>query len=598
MQTLIVGRRIATAGQEEPGSETSKMSRAIRRRNEKLAQKSGRNGAGSPPADPFAPQIRRALQLQQAGDLRGAESLFTAVLRERSGHPTALHFLGLLRYRTGSKADGLEMLARSVELDDGNADFHNNYATVLRQENRLTGSIAHCQKALDIRPDFAFAWSNMAIALKQAGRLSEALEAAEKAFELQPRHYNLRVNLANTQREAGEGQAAIANYRAALAMQPNDADTRYQLAWALLEMGELDEAAEAFRKVLAVEPRRAEAHLTLASLKRPKAFDDEMRAMERLYDRTETTDGGRAVLAFALAKSLEDIGRYDESFSYLEAGNRLVRQGYEYSTETARGQFENVKAMFDGALFATRQDVGYRDPTPVFVLGMPRSGTTLFEQILASHKEVAALGELTTLQSIAERSLDPDGHHLPPSAVEPEAFTRTGREYVASLRRQSPDALRITDKMPGNFLLIGLIRLILPEATIVHCQRDPASTCLSIFKTYFRNRGHQYGYDLAELGDYYRLYADLMAHWHRVLPGFVHDFRYEALIADQEGESRRLIETCGLAWDPACLAFADADRPVRTASAAQVRRPIYKDSLALWKRYEKHLGPLLERLNR
>jgi tetratricopeptide (TPR) repeat protein len=572
------------------------MSRAARRRNQKLAQKSGRNGAAPTTVDPFAPKIRRALQLQQAGDVRGAESLFAEVLRERGDHPTALHFLGLLRYRAGDRAEAAQMIARSVELDDGNADFHNNYATVLRQENRLTGSIAHCRKALDIRPDFAFAWSNMAIALKQAGRLSEALEAAEKAFELQPRHYNLRVNLANTQRGAGEPQAAIANYRAALAMQPNDADTRYQLAWTLLEMGDLDEAAEAFRKVLAVEPRRAEAHLTLSSLKRPDGFDDEMAAMERLYNRAETTDSGRAVLAFALAKSLEDIGRFDEAFAYLETGNRLIRQGYDYSTETVREQFENVKAMFDEGFFAERRDVGHRDATPIFVLGMPRSGTTLFEQILASHRDVAALGELTTLQSIAERSLDPDGRQVPPSSIEPAAFTRTGREYVASLRRQSPDALRITDKMPGNFLLIGLIKLMLPEATIIHCLRDPASTCLSIYKTYFRNRGHQYGYDLAELGDYYRLYADLMAHWHRILPGFVHDFRYEALIADQEGESRRMIETCGLDWDPACLAFADADRPVRTASAAQVRQPIYTRSLDLWRRYEKHLGPLIERL--
>ncbi|MGN6549435.1 MAG: tetratricopeptide repeat-containing sulfotransferase family protein [Pararhizobium sp.] len=578
------------------------MNRASRRRQEKLSKATSPAGRGAPAAlrDPrLAEAVGQAMRLQQQGRAAEAERLYGEILARQPEHPEANHFLGLLMHQSGRTEEGLALIARSIGADPENADFHNNLGTVLKDRERFGDSIESFRRAIALRPSFAVAHNNLGVALKELGRYEEAYRSYREALRLQPAYVGARLNLANAEKEEGRLDAAAEDYRGALKLKPNDAETCYQLGMTLTEGGAKEPAMEAFRRAIALKPRHAESYLMLSTLKRQKEPDAEMAAMERLFGRADATESEKMVVAFALAKALEDLGRYDEALDYLVSGNALRRKTFDYQTAGARAHFEEVKTTFTPSLFERLGNAGDPDPTPVFIVGMPRSGTTLVEQILASHPAVVGPGELSALQAVASAAFPGDNGSAFPAdlgALDPEAFREAGQTYVEALRAYSADAVRITDKMPGNFLLIGLIRLILPKATVIHCVRDAPATCLSIFKTFFRSQGHRYGYDLAELGDYYALYADLMEHWHRVLPGFVHDVRYEELVADQEAQSRRLVALAGLDWDDRCLAFHEAKRPVRTASAAQVRQPIYASSLDLWRRYEQGLKPLLDRL--
>lgn len=578
------------------------MNRAIRRRQERQTRLAGPQGGTHRDArtDPHAPTIAQAMRLQQTGRLDEARGLYDSVLKSAPEHPEANHFIGLLLHQGGETDNGLHFLIRSIGLDPDNADFYSNLGTVLKDAQRHEDAVKSYRKAVALRPGFAVAWNNLGVALKAMGRFDEAIESYRTALRLQPGYVGARLNLAGAEKEAGRLDDAIADYSSALSYRPNDAEAHYQQGASLMEIGRIDEAVASFRRTVALKPRHAEAYLMLASLKRPHEADAEMEAMERLYNRKDASESERMLAAFALAKSYEDIGRFDEAFDYLVAGNRARRDTFDYSPDATMRDFAHIREVFQPVLFERFATAGCADRTPVFIVGMPRSGTTLVEQILAAHPAVHGPGELSTLQNVAAAAFGgPGGSALAANLLDfsPEAFAQAGNDYVAQLRKHSATALRITDKMPGNFMLVGLIRLILPNATVLHCVRDAPATCLSIFKTYFRSQGHLYGYDLKELAEYYNLYAGLMEHWRTVLPGFVTDVRYEDLVADQENQSRAIVAAAGLDWDDRCLAFHQARRPVKTASAAQVRQPMYDRSLDLWRRYESGLKPLLDRLH-
>jgi hypothetical protein len=302
-------------------------------------------------------------------------------------------------------------------------------------------------------------------------------------------------------------------------------------------------------------------------------------------------------LHFALANAYEDLGRYASAFRQLLAGNALQRQQIAYHEGATVGLFGRIRAVFDSELMRTHQNVGARSSKPVFIVGMPRSGTTLVEQILASHPQVFGAGELTTFADavVSIGAVETWSEAFPQGCLTwlPARLRQLGARYLAQVERLAPDAARITDKMPWNYLHLGLIHLALPDAAIIHVVRNPLDTCVSCFSKLFAG-GNDYSYDLAELGRYYRHYQALMAHWRDVLPpGSVLDVHYEDVVADLEGQARRIVAYCGLEWDARCVAFHQTERPVRTASMAEVRRPIYTSSVSRWRRYEALLGPLL-----
>ena len=380
---------------------------------------------------------------------------------------------------------------------------------------------------------------------------------------------------------------AVAPYcRRAIAVSSNFAGAHHNLALILKEKGRLDEAIRAEKRAIRLTPRNTSYYEHLGVLRPFAAGDRYIRALEDMAaDGASLSATERVHLHFALAKAYDDTGRFENAFMQLSAGNRLMRLQTAYDEAAALGRMDSTCQLFTPDFIKGHQGMGDPSPLPVFIVGMPRSGTTLIEQILASHPEVFGAGELNLL----DRSAGAVGHALagaprfPAMAADMSTahFHALGTSYREALAQRAPNASRIVDKMPGNFLFAGLIHLALPNATIIHAVRDPIDTCVSCFSTLFTNQAHTY--DLAELGYYYRHYQTLMTHWRRVLPpGRIVDVHYEDLVGDLESGARRIIAHCGLPWDRHCLDFHRTERTVRTASAAQVRRPIYRTSVRRW----------------
>ena len=466
-------------------------------------------------------------------------------------------------------------------------------------DGRLRDSLGLCERILATDPDHADALRLTGVVLGRLGHPERAIEFMKAAAESKPRdgesHYNLGVVL----QDQGELDAAERAYRRALGIAPEHWQARFNLGVVLQEYGRFDAALDAYRRVLALKPDHAEAYWHMVDARTYTARDDDVMAMERLLDGGSLGDEPTMQLSFALAKVYDDLGEYDRAFAFLERANRLKRSSIQFHHSEADRGFERLMAVYSGDDITRIGADGYASDVPIFIIGMMRSGTTLIEQILASHSHVHGAGELATISrlagSLAGRSRP--GLEFPEAVTElgPEDLRRLGETYVTALQKMAPSARHVTDKRPGNFPFVGFIHAILPDAKIIHSVRNPIDTCLSCFQKLFVAH-HAYAYDLTDLGHYYRAYARLMGFWHHVLPGRILDVRYEDVVEHPERETRRLLAFCELPWEDACLTFHRTKRPVRTASAAQVRRPIYRSSVGRWRRYEKHLGPLLDAL--
>ncbi|PBB82640.1 sulfotransferase [Mesorhizobium sp. WSM3879] len=543
--------------------------------------------------------MQRALQLHQAGRRQEAESLYRQVLGQQPNHAAALHFLGLLLHQTGRSEEGLDLIEQSVTLQPQNADFLNNMGTVMRDLGRVAAAVDFFRGAVDIRPDQLAARDNLGSSLKQLGQFEGAEEIYRGTIGRNPFHVRARIGLAETLQEAGRLDEAIALFRESLSIRPKDAELLYGLGVALMEKGKLAEAADLARQAVAIAPAMAKAWLLLTQVKRQTERDAELAGMEAEHAKAPQDSLARMQLSFGLGKANDDLKDYGRAFDYFAEGNAIRRKGIDYDPVRTRDEFEAMKSAFDKDFFEKHRPSDISDDTPIFVVGMPRSGTTLVEQIIASHPQVFGAGELSILKSVVGKQFPmsmPGGFPSGIADMPDKAFAEAGQAYIDMLHARYPGFRHVTDKMPGNFLLVGFLHMMLPKAKIVHCARDAAATCLSIFKVHFRGDSHRYGYDLGELADFHNLYTDIMAHWHKVLPGVVHDVRYEDFVADQEGQTRALMAHLGLPWDDKVLAFHETDRPVRTASAAQVRQPMYQGSVDLWKRYGERLKPLLVKL--
>ncbi|MEO8115195.1 MAG: sulfotransferase [Phenylobacterium sp.] len=381
-----------------------------------------------------------------------------------------------------------------------------------------------------------------------------------------------------------------AHYRQALALRPADPQGHHDLGRLLLGLGRVDEARASIERAIALAPHRGGYYRSLSEVVRFADGDPRLAAMETLIGDPALAPVDRIELQFALGKAYADLGRHAASFAQFAEGCRLVRGRLAYDEAATLAMFAQMAAVFSAELMDAKAGLGAPSADPIFILGLPRSGSTLVEQILASHPEVTGGGELTALRDVAAASL---GHPAAVRGMDGAALSALGDRY---LQRARPAAGRFTDKMPANFLLVGLIHLALPKARIIHTLRDPVDTCLSGFTTLFAD-GQPYSYDLAELGRHYRGYAKLMAHWRAVLPpGTLLEVRYEDVVADLEGQARRMLVHCGLAWNDACLDFHRSERAVWTASAAQVRQPAYRSSVGRWRPPAEVLNPLLAAL--
>jgi tetratricopeptide (TPR) repeat protein len=458
------------------------------------------------------------------------------------------------------------------------------------------------RRALELAPAFTSARANLATILYKQNRAAEAVDELERIETAQPgteAHRNLKAAALG---RIGSYDEALGIYEQVLAGRPDQPKVWMSYGHLLKTVGRRDDSIAAYRRSIALAPTLGEAYWSLANLKTVRFDDADIEAMTAALDVPGIAEEDRFHLHFALGKALEDRGDAERSFAHYLEGNRLRRAAIDYDAQDVAEHARRSEALFTPEFFAARAGTGCSAPDPIFILGMPRAGSTLIEQILSSHPEVEGTMELPDVPALAKRlggrRTRNDPNHYPDclAGLDADALRALGEEYLERTRIQrKTERPFFIDKMPNNWAHVGLIALILPNAKIVDARRHPLACCFSNFKQHFA-RGQGFSYDLAELGLYYRGYATLMRRFDRVLPGRVHRVIHEQLIEDPEAEVRRLLDHLGLAFDPACLRFHENERAVRTASSEQVRRPINKDGVDQWRAYEPWLRPLKEAL--
>jgi tetratricopeptide (TPR) repeat protein len=545
--------------------------------------------------------IAQGVKAHRAGDLDSAERFYRQVLGKAPGEANALHLLGVVKAQQRRFQEAEALLAKALARKKNDPEVLNNLGNVLLELGRPAEAAARFRRALGLRPGYAEAHYNLGNALRRTGDLAAAIASYRTANELRPNYRDALLNLAEALRWADQPAEALDLLRRLLEAYPADAEAYGLLGTILRQAGRMEEALKAFDSALALNPRLAGIHYNRVRTIKIEEADRQLPAMEALARRAhELGPAERGLLHMALGKAYEDLGRYDEAFASYLSGNRLKRALVPYDEAAVAARFASLRRVFTPELLAQRAGQGAPSPLPVFIIGFPRSGTTLVEQILASHPQVHGAGELSDLDHLATALRArrapalayPD--YLP--SLRPEELLVLAQSYVDRLRQRAPAALRITDKLPENYMHVGLIRIALPGARIVHVGRNALDACFSCFAINFFS-ALAYTCDLSELGRQYRRYAELMAHWRSLLPpDAMLELQYEALIDDPEGQSRRLLDFCGLEWDARCLRFHETERAVRTASVNQVRQPLYRSSLERWRRFEKHLGPLIESL--
>jgi tetratricopeptide (TPR) repeat protein len=458
------------------------------------------------------------------------------------------------------------------------------------------------ERCLELAPSFDAARHNYAIVLNRQAKQKEALPQVERLLakdSRNPGYLNLKAAiLANL----GDSADSIRIYETVLAEHPRQPKVWMSYGHCLKTAGRQEDSVAAYRRAIAMEPTLGEAYWSLANLKTFRFSESDRHAIMKALERTVLADDDRLHFEFALGKALEDAESYEESFAHYAKGNAIRRKIHPYNADQETRFVSRCKAQYTAEFFEKRQSVGAQSAAPIFIVGLPRSGSTLLEQILASHSLVEGTMELPDLPQIARDLAGRDeGEHETPffdavAALEPEKITALGERYLESTRvYRKTGAAFFIDKMPNNWLYVGLILLILPNARIIDARRHPLGCCFSAFKQQFA-RGQSFSYDLADLGHYYRDYVDLMAHVDRVLPGRVHRVFYESMIEDTEAQVRRLLEYCALPFEERCLKFYENQRAVRTASSEQVRRPIFREGMDRWRHYEPWLGPLKQAL--
>jgi Flp pilus assembly protein TadD len=510
--------------------------------------------------------LQGAIGLFEAGHLVEAERQFRTVLASVPPQSAALYGLAMIRLRRGSTAAGEVLLRRVVQTDPTNAGV-------------------------------AVALGNL---LTTTGRGEAAAQVLRDVLKIHPVDHALHRNLGNTLRLTHRWQDAERRLRTAIVLQPAYAEAYGNLGDLMVGLGRKKEAIGILNRAVILAPDDMVYWTILCQAKRFAPGDSDLAAMRRLGTTVETRNENAQIhLHFALGKALDDIGAHDEAFTHILAANRLKRRHIPYDEATTLQLIGRIRAIFTPQLLAAKAGQGHPSATPLFVVGMPRSGSTLIAQILASHPDCVSAGETTAMGvALAESSrvIGPFPDGVPGIGAAQLQGVATRYLELLGTTASGKRASRIVDKMPANGYLIGLIHLAFPQAKLIHAVRDPRDTCISAFFQNFE-AAQRHNHDLSELGRYWRAYEGLMAHWRDILPeGTILRVSYEDLVDDCDGQTRRLLAHCGLPWDDACLAFHETEQFVLTASAAQVRQPLYRTSVGRWKAYARHLGPLLDAL--
>ncbi len=576
-----------------------------------------------------------AMDQHQKGDLVQAEQTYRQILDTVPNHAGSIHNLGLVLYQRGNVEEAIAMYRRALAIAPNYDEAYNNLGVALESQGHLNEAYDAYQQALQLNPSYATAYNNLGDVLRKLRRLPEAEKMYREALRLEPRNVLACVNIGSALWSQGRTREAEEAFRQSIRLEPGYPDAHNNLGNVLAEQGRMRESEAAYRQALQLKPDYAEVYSNLGNVlgyqgracEAEEAFRQSLRLRPNLarvfwylsshheYDSTKHEDVTKILallnssdlaqtdamhLHFALGKIYDDCKAYDEAFSHYRDANRIRHKTISFNSQRFADFITRVVDVFRPEFLAQWQIYGVASQTPVFIVGMPRSGTTLVEQIIASHPNAFGAGELSKMREIVdELASRAEGNESYPECVrhiDSNMAVALAQDYQAhSQRCVGSGIVRVLDKMPSNFLHLGLIALLFPKARIVHCQRYPLDTCLSIFFQNFSDV-NEFAYDLSEIGSYYRQYDRLMAYWRSVLPVKIYEIQYEELVSNIETKAHELIDFLDLEWDERCLTFNRNPRGVRTSSSWQVRQPVYTTSVQRWRNYEKYLGPLKQSL--
>jgi tetratricopeptide (TPR) repeat protein len=578
----------------------------------------------------------RVIKLMRENKLEEALAPCTRLCQLAPDDAEAWQTLSTINGKLEHFAEAEACSRRAIAIKPDYADAHSNLGKVFLRLGRLDEALASFRQAIQFDPKFSSAYCNAANILSAQDRDDEALAYYEQALQHNPGNIEARHNLGVALSRLGRIEEASVSYGEVLRLYPTAVETLCNMADGLIILGRFDEANEYYQRALALNPDLIQAHVGRARvLEKQGNYDESYECIKpylasgvempelatlyallcRRYNRcNEAVELAEKVLArkarqlgrfprmqlhFALGALYDAAQNYEHAFSHYRQGNEYAADG-EFNPQEHVRFVDRIITTFSAERVKNGPRAAMRSDQPVFILGMPRSGTSLVEQILASHPAVYGGGELDTVikftKTLPAVLSTVQSYPECVEALTQEKCDLLARDYFERLNTDSMNAVRITDKMPANFLHLGLINMLFPDARVIHCMRDPLDTCLSCYFQQFFAYAYAYTFKLEHLGVYYRQYRRLMKHWHDVLPLQIMDVRYEDLVADQEALSRAMVEFCGLEWDDHCLHFHESDRIINTASYNQVREKIHNKSIARWKHYEPYLGPLKEAL--
>jgi tetratricopeptide (TPR) repeat protein len=526
-----------------------------------------------------------------------------AAVRLRPNFPEAHNNLGNVLREQGKLHEAKACYAEALRLNPDLAMTYNNLGQAVQEEGKLDDAVSWYQKGLQLQPDSARIHCNLASALGEQEKHEAAVAGYQRALELDPGYAEAHHGLGAVLHDQGRFQEAAARFREALRLQPDFAPAHGSLGTVLEELGDLDAALLCFREALRHDPNHAAAYGQLATTLRGKLPEADQAAMQELLADPDLSAAKRLALHFGLAQVCDAQGAYEQAAGHLHQANALRQaewqkrgQGYDPAEHTRF--VDDLIAAFMPEYFERVRGFGLDTQRPVFIVGLPRSGTTLIEQVLASHSQVFGAGELRYTRETFESLPRVLNREATPveclRGLDQATAARLAQQHLERLRGLNEQAIRVADKMPDNYLYLGLIATLFPRAKLIHCRRDLRDVAVSCWMTNFRHL--RWAFDPEHIASRFRDYRRLMAHWRAVLPVPLCEVDYEETVADLEGVARRLVAWCGLEWEPACLAFHQNRRPVRTASVTQVRQPIYQRSVGRWKHYEDALAGLFAQL--
>ena len=525
------------------------------------------------------------------GKLEEAIDAYQKAISIKPDFAEAYNNMGNTLRDQGKLDQASEAYNKAISINPNYAEAYINMGNALKDQGELEEAIKAYQKTVAINPDYADAYNNMGIVLKDLGLIEKAIEAYNKALSIKPDFAEAHNNMGASLNEQGKLKEAIQAYNKALSIKSDYVEAYNNLGIARKDQGKLEEAIEAFKQAISIKPDYAEAHRRLSSIKKYTVNDEHFLQVQEFYKRDNLTEDTKSSLSFALAKMYEDLGQLDQAFKYLSEGNILRKKLLNYSKDRDEKLFSLLKKTLPELyIFSKDLKQASTKPSPIFILGMPRSGTTLIEQIVSSHSDVTGAGELEYVSQYGANLA------LGSKAINTASLSEFRKKYLSELSRVSNGKRFATDKMPQNFRFIPLICAAFPEAKIIHVQRNAAATCWSNYKQYFPSKGLGYSYDLQDVVSYYRLYSDLMDLWQSEYGNRIYNLDYEKLTTNQKTETKKLIKYLELDWEKTCLLPHTNKRSVRTSSQQQVRQKVYQGSSEVWQKYKLFLDGAFDSL--